>query len=174
MIVKLSAEELALVGAKDATDFNAKFAAFVSAAKQMESVMADQPTIASLVSRIDDLEKLPQGATEARVKELITAESVVPIRTFLSTDEGKRIIGAESSRITMEALAAVSTSPNKPSPAAATPAAADVSALEASGEYEKAFPMLPAETRADFADAKSYAAFAKANRKGAVLINQKN
>lgn len=174
MIVKLTSEQITKLGAKDPADASVKLAAFFIASAQLETVMAEQPTLAALETRIAALEKLPAAVTEARVKEIVTAESSVPIKTFISSVEGKQLIGAEASRITMEALSNVGTIPAKPSPAAATPTAGTVADLEAAGEYEKSFALLPESERADFLDAKSYASFQKANRKGAVQLHQKN
>lgn len=169
IIVKLTAEDIALVGAKDGTEFAAKFPAFAATAKRMESVMAEQPTIAALEARIKTLETAAPAITETRVKELITAETAVPIKTFLTGAEGKTIIGAEASRIVMEAMAASGTTPAKPSPAA--PGADNPEQLEAAGEYEKAFAASK-DIRAEFSSWQHYAAFAKANSAGRITFNR--
>lgn len=169
MLVKLTADQIAKLGAKDPADAAVKLAAFFIASAQLETVMAEQPTLAALETRIAALEKLPDSLTEARVREIVTAESAVPIKTFISSAEGKQLIGAEASRITMEALAGVSTIPAKPSPA---PAAADnVEQLEAAGEYEKAFNASK-DLRAEFDTWTQYAAFAKANKSGRITFNR--
>ena len=169
MIVKLTADQIAKLGAKDPADASIKLTAFFSAAAQLETVMAEQPSLAALESRIAALEKVPCGTTEARVKELISAESNVPIKTFIASDEGKKLIGAEASRVLMEGQAAIGTAPLKPSPA---PALADnATDLEAAGEYEKAFAASK-EIRAEFPDAKCYAAYAKANKSGRIRFNR--
>ncbi len=134
--------------------------------------MANQPDFSSLETRIKTLESAA-GITEARVKELIGAETAVSIKTFLAGDEGKMLIKTEASKTVMEAMAATGTTPNKPSPASAAPPETQAANFEAAGDYEKAFTLLPESERADFLDAKSYAAFQKANRKGAVILNER-
>lgn len=169
MLVKLTADQIAKLGAKDPADASVKLTAFFSAAAQLETAMANQPDFASLESRIAALEKVPCGTTEARVKELITAESAVPIKTFIASVEGKQLIGAEASRVVMEAQASIGTTPAKPSPAA--PGAESVTDMEAAGEYEKAFAASK-DLRAEFPSAKHYAAFAKANSEGRIVFNR--
>lgn len=170
MLVKLTAEQIAKLGAKDPADASAKLTAFFAANAQLETAMDNQPDFASIESRIKSLESAAPAITEARVKELIGAEANVPIKAFLSGDEGKKLIGAESSRVTMELMGATGTTPVKPAPAASAPIGGDANSLIAAGKFEEAFPLLPAEARADFADAKSFAAYQKAMNKGAVLI----
>lgn len=59
--------------------------------------------------------------TEARITELVTAGVTsgvaASMTTWAASDAGKKTIGAEASRITMEAMAAVGTTPVKPAPA---------------------------------------------------------
>lgn len=59
--------------------------------------------------------------TEARITELVTAGVTsgvaASMTTWAASEGGKKVIGAEASRITMEAMAAVGTAPVKPAPA---------------------------------------------------------
>ena len=110
------------------------------------------------------------GATEAQVQEMISVAISEGFKTFASSEDGKKILGAQASRITMEALASVGTVPAKPAPASSveTPQAA-FEALEKQGKFEEAYAHLPANEKRDF-NPKTYAAFRKANAAGAIRI----
>ena len=125
MIVKLTSEQVKLIGATDAKDFSEKFLAFVQEANELKD-MADSPVDTSaLEKRIADLEASAKTfTTEARVTTLVTEGATKTLNDWATSDAGKKIIGAEASRITLEAIAAIGTTPAKPSPAnPATPPA---------------------------------------------------
>ncbi len=166
MILKLTSAQIAAVGAKDESEFSAKFDAFVANAKQMETVMANSPDPSDLEARIEALEKNPVALSEARVKELISSECAVPIKTFIGSTDGKALIFAEASRAVVETSAATGTTPAKDSPAPAGKADAAADLVKA-GKFEEAYAA-SAELQAEFPDAKCYAAFAKAESQGRV------
>lgn len=175
-IVKLTKEEMALVGASSASEFSAKLSAFCVAAKQLETAMADQPDFKTLENRIVAIETSVNGIpTDARIGEIVGASvsTAVPnaMTAWASSDAGKKLIGAEASRITMAAFAAIGTQPVKPAPAGVESQAGEpVTNLIAQGKFEEAYPLLTAEAQAEFGDAKAYAAFQKANAKGLVRV----
>jgi len=169
-IVKLEDSMLALVGASTPEEFPGKLTAFVNASKQIEKVMAEQPDFKSLESRIAALEAKPQ-LTEARVGEILGASVANAVTTFAASDAGKKAIGAEASRITMEALANVGTHPVKGSAAPAEPAANTATGLIASGKYEEAFAASP-ELQAEFPSAKHFATFAAAEAGGRIQFSK--
>lgn len=129
--------------------------------------MADIVSLESLEKRIAALEKTP--LTEDRVKELISAESGTAanaaVKTFAASDEGKKVIGAEASRITSEALASVGTTPVKPAPASAQQPT--IKELVAAGKHEEAWAASE-ELQKEFSDAKLYAAYAKGVASGKI------
>lgn len=116
-IVKLSEAQMALVGAKTADEFPERLTAFHAANKQIETVLAKAPDLTALESKISALEKsiLP----EARISEIASASAAAAVSAFVSGEEGRKVIGAEASRITMEALANVGTQPVKSAPVTA-------------------------------------------------------
>lgn len=172
MLAKLTSEMLAMVGATTVAEFPEKFAAFTKLAQENASAMAqNQTTLETLQASITALEgKL---LTEARVKEIVGAESATAIATWSGSDAGKKIIGAESSRITMEALASVGTTPAKPAPVSADATnATAIQNLEAQGKFEEAWAV-DKNIQAEFPSAKGYAAFRRAQFNGQVRIATK-
>lgn len=163
-IIKLSDEVLALIPGATKENFSEKFTAFHRAAKEMETAMAAQPDFAALEGRIAKLESATPaaGVTEARVKELVTAE--------LGSDASKKsieaIAQAKASATVIEASAATGTQPVKPAPA---PAAGEtnVKDLISAGKFEEAYAA-SAELQKEFPDAKCFAAYAKSEAAGRV------
>jgi len=181
-IVKLTKEDMTLVGASSPSEFPDKLRAFAAASKKLETAMAETPDWKSFESRIVALETaIKTIPTEARIGEIVgtsVANSVPTSMTaWASSEAGKKLIGAEASRITMEAFAATGTQPAKPAPASADAQAGADAAKNfiAQGKFEEAYPLLTEEARAEFPDAKCYAAFQRANSKGQVRIaNSRN
>jgi hypothetical protein len=123
-MVKITSEMLALVGAKTDAEFPEKFTAFVTKAKENETLMAEkQVTLESLQTSITALEG--KILTEARVKEICGESATSAISTWAGSEGGKKIIGAEASRVVMEASAATGTAPAKPAPTSTEPAAVE-------------------------------------------------
>lgn len=174
MLANITNEMLAAVGAKTAAEFQDKISTFAKTAQENASAMAqNQVTLESLQASITALEgKL---ISEDRIKEICGESATASIATWAGSEAGKKIMGAEASRITAEALANVGTTPAKPAPAAAggeTPEQ-KAAALVAAGKYEEAYA-LDATAKRDFISAKTYAAYMKANGQGAVRITTKN
>lgn len=167
-IVKLSDDQLALIGAS-ASDFPQKFSAFIAEFEKNKTTMADpNPDYAALEKRVLTLERdLLQGIT--RIQSLETRPAP------LAEDAIKAVAKIEASRVTAEALAAIGTTPVKPTPAAAdlneTPEA-KAKALIKAGKFEEAYEANPA-LRAEFQNAKEFAAYCRAGRKGAFRISQR-
>jgi len=165
MVAKVTTEMLAAVGAKSADEFTAKFSAFIADAKLMAEKSV---TLESLQASITALEgKL---ISEARVKELVAegsgAAATSAISAWSASAEGKKIIGAESSRICMESLAAVGTQPAKPAPVGN--AGVDNSkGLIAQGKFKEVYAATPALQK-DFSSAETYEAYMKAVAAGHV------
>ena len=153
------------VGAENVADFEAKLTAFIAEANSAKTFMAEnQVTLESINAKLTALEG--KILTEDRVKAIV-GETTGPaatnaVKAWATSEEGKKIIGAESSRISMEALANVGTQPAKPAPVGASgndTAEDKAKTLIAQGKFEEAFPLLPASERADFMGAKSYGAY---------------
>lgn len=159
------------IGCEKAEDFEAKFAAFIQESATAKTFMAEnKTTIESLEQRIKALED-GKFVSESRVTEIVSGETTKAVSAWADSEAGKKKIGAEASRITMEAIANVGTMPAKPAPAAAgaeTPEA-KARALEAEGKFEEAYK-LDKNLQAEFPSAKSYAAYAKAAGMGQVKI----
>jgi hypothetical protein len=92
------------------------------------------------------------------------------VKDFIAT-EARTLAKAEASRVVVEALAAVGTSPAKPSPAAAD-MHASASNLIAAGKYEEAWAADPKLQR-EFLTASSCAAFFRAQKRGGIAIPTK-
>lgn len=122
------------------------------------------PDISTLASRIEALEKAQ--LTEAKVKELATAEAKTVVVDYVASDDGKKAIGAEASRVAMAALGSAGTMPAKPTPASTEP---DAKSLISAGKFEEAYAA-STELQAQFPDAANYAAFAAAQAAGKVRI----
>lgn len=171
MMVNLSDDVLAAMGAKTPAEFSSKLAELVTAS-QTKSIMAEQTTnFETLEKRIAALEGA-KPLTEARVSELMTASLKPALSDWAASVEGKQLIGAEASRITAAALAAVGTNPAKPTPANAelVEAADRIAALEKGGKFEEAYALLPAADRGQFLGPKSYGAFRRAQMRGQVRL----
>lgn len=166
MIVQISPELMAAVGATTATEFPDKLSAFIAESTKAKSSML---TLEALATRIEALEKKPTaeavaGITEARVTEIVTAA--------LANDTTKATIKAEASKVFLDAGAATGTHPVKPSPANPTPTANATADLIKAGKYEEAYAGDKA-LQAEFTDAKNFAAYAKANAAGQIRISNK-
>lgn len=184
-MVKLTAETLALVGATGAADFSEKLSAFCAKAKENETAMAEQTNAieqlqtlaAALRTDLNALKASAINAEQCDARIDARCERHIPVTTaaiesWSASQNGKKIIGAEASRITVEALAAVGVNPAKPSPAPA--AGSDTpeqkaAALVAEGKYEEAY-RLDKNAQAEFVTAKSYAAFMR-NRNSVKITN---
>lgn len=174
MLAKITSEMLAAVGAANVAEFPDKFAAFAKTAQENQTFMAESKvTLESLQQSITALEG--KILTDARVKEIVGAETTSAISTWAGSEGGKKIIGAEASRITAEALANVGTQPAKPAPIGAagndTPEQ-KAAALISEGKFEEAYK-LDKSLQAEFINGKSYAAFMRASGSGAVRITTK-
>lgn len=161
---------VAKLGATDAADGATKLSAFFATAATNEKFMADSKvTLETLQASLTALEG--KIVTEARIKEICGTSATEAISTWAASDAGKKIIGGEASRITMEALANVGTQPAKPAPAGNQDAAATVKGLIAEGKYAEAWA-LDKNLQAEFPTAGVYAAYAKAEANGRVSVNQ--
>jgi len=166
-IVKLEDQMLALVGAATPEEFPAKLTAFVSTATHIsKEFMAEKKELQDFEARISALEAKPQ-LTEARVGEILGASVSKAVTDFASSDAGRKVIGAEASRITMEALASVGTQPVKGSAAPAEPAANTATGLIAAGKFEEAFAASK-ELQAEFPSAKHFTSYARAEAAGRI------
>jgi len=176
MLAKISAEVMKAIGAETASEVDSQMSAFIAEANKNKTSMAEnQVTLESIQKSVTALEgKL---LTEDRVRALITeqfnAASTKAVSDFLASDAGKKIIGAEASRVVMEAHAAIGTTPAKPSPAPSAGGSAEEQskALIAVGKYEEAFPLLSAAERSEFLGPKSYAAYMR-NRGNTVITSK--
>src|SRR4051812_6979392 len=115
MLAKISSENLKAVGAKDAAEFDAALTKFIAESNLMAE---NKVTLESLQASIVALEG--KIISEDRIKTIV-GEATGPAATkaigdWAASDAGKKIIGGEASRITMEALANVGTQPAKPAP----------------------------------------------------------
>lgn len=176
MLINVSAETLASVGATGAADFSEKLSAFAAEHQKFKLMAENSPDISAITKRLDALEARPV-ITEARITELVTAgvtSAVAPAMTaWAGSDAGKKLIGAEASRIVMEAQAGTGTSPLKPSPApAAQDPASQVKNLITAGKFEEAYALLSAEDQREYGDAGSYAGYMKNQNR--VKIVQRN
>jgi len=160
-----------MVGAESPEQFASKLEAFHVEHQNLLTTMADKPDFSALEKRIADLESRPL-ITEARISEMLKASVSASIETFAASDAGKKIIGAEASRVASTALASVGTQPVKPAPVAAeeTPEQR-LAALTQAGKHEDAYAQSPALQR-EFLSAKQYAAFMRANARGQVRVAQ--
>jgi hypothetical protein len=173
-LVKISEETLALIGATGVSDFPEKLSAFITKAKTDATFMAESKvTLETLQQSLTALEG--KILTEAKVKEIVGAETTSAITAWSGSEAGKKIIGAESSRIAMEALASVGTIPAKPAPA---PAAGNetpeqkAAALIAEGKFEEAYK-LDEKLRAEFPSAAHFAAYARNSGSVKITANRK-
>ena len=172
-VVKLTSEEFASIGASGPGDFKEKLSDFVTKAKSM-SDQSEQ--ITALLDRVSKLENSVKAfATESRVTELVTTgattTATTAIKAWAESDEGKKIIGAEASKITMAAIAGVGTVPVKssPAPAGAESTEKQIEGLHKAGKHEDAFALLPAsEQMLWLGGAKAYAAYFRANGRGQI------
>ena len=163
MLLKVSAEQLALVGAATAEEFPAKLSEKV---KSMGDVSADisalTQTVNTLAKTVGDLQStVSKCPTESRVTELVTAGVTSSMNAWASSPEGEKLIGAKASKIAMDALGSVGTVPVKAAPLAPEQTlVSQAETLLAGGKFEEAFPMLKRDKQAEFADSpKVYAAF---------------
>jgi hypothetical protein len=117
-----------------------------------------------LQHRLDELAALTPGITEAKVKEIVAA--AIP-------RDVQAIAHNVASRTVVEALAAIGTSPAKPTPvgSAETPEV-QASSLITAGKYEEAWAADPKLQR-EFLSASSCAAFFRAQKRGGVSIATK-
>jgi hypothetical protein len=169
MLANVTVENLQAIGASDVADFQNKFSALLTEHNRLKSMAESSPDLSALTKRIEALEAKP-NLTEARVSELVTAGVTPAITSWAASDDGKKLIGAQASKITMEAMAAVGTQPVKPSPAPAL-AGDQFDNLEAQGKFAEAYALKP-ELRAEFPDAGSYASYRKNAHK--VRISNRN
>jgi hypothetical protein len=164
MLAKLLSEHLAAIGAKDVSEVSSKLTEFIAEHNRIKT-MADNAPVPVTEARVNELisAAVKPLLTEARATELITSTIATAIPAAMSawagSEGGKKLIGAEASRITAEAMAATGTVPVKPAP---TPAGGvdDVEALEAAGKYEEAYAK-SRNIQAEFPSAANYAAFRK-------------
>jgi hypothetical protein len=118
MVVKISAETLKAIGAETASDFEAKLSAFITEANQNKLSMAENTTtIAELQASIKALEGKIVG--EDRIKTICAESATSAVSTWAGSEAGKKLIGGEASRVAIEALANVGTTPARPAPASA-------------------------------------------------------
>lgn len=156
---------LAAIGVTGAHDVHEKFNAFITEANKNKLSMAEnQTTIADLQASIKSLEgKL---LTEARVKEICGESATSVIAAWAGSEAGKKIIGGEASRITMEALASIGTTPAKPAPVGGS-GNDNSKDLVAQGKFKEAYAANPALVQT-FSTAESYEAYMKAVAAGHV------
>jgi len=163
MLAKISAEVMKAIGAESASEVDSQMSAFIAEANKNKASMAEnQVTLQTLQASVTALEgKLGNLLTEARVKEICGTATTEAIKAWATSDEGKKIIGAEASKIALDANAAIGTQPAKPAPAPAAGGTSEDQAktLIAAGKYEEAYALLPAAEKADFVSAKNYAAY---------------
>src|SRR6185312_8620606 len=121
MLAKISAEVMKAIGAESASEVDSQMSAFIAEANKNKASMAEnQVTLQTLQASVTALEgKLGNILTEARVKEICGTATTDAITAWAASDAGKKIMGAEASRVVMESNAAIGTIPAKPSPAAA-------------------------------------------------------
>jgi hypothetical protein len=156
MVANIS-EDLTL-GAKNPAEFSTALASLISENNRLKSMAESSPDLSALTKRIEALEAKP-NLTEARVGELVTAGVTPAITSWAGSEVGKKAIGSEASRITMEAMAAIGTQPVKPSPA---PVVTGNSFRISKRRASLLKPMRSSrELRAEFPDAGSYAAYRK-------------
>lgn len=169
MIVKLTVEQLALIGATTAEDFASKLESYCANVGKIEASM---PKLSTENTDLKATLQKIEGAllTEASVKTIIASDVPGLAKAYLASDEGKALIKAESSRVFLEAHAGTGTAPLKPSPAPADPAL-KVTELLAAGDFEAAYAASK-DLQAEFPNAKVFAAYARAEHEGRVLLNK--
>lgn len=162
MVVKLTGDSetaiMQAIGCTGANDFASSLTAFITKAQSNETFMAESKvTLETLAGSITALEgKL---LTEDRVKAICGESTTTAIATWAGSEAGKKIIGAESSRICMETLGNVGTTPVKPAPAGtAETEESKVAGLIAEGKFEDAWKA-DKGLRTEFITSKSYAAY---------------
>lgn len=162
------------LGATTPEGFSANLDSILQENKQLKAMAETAPDLSAIEKRIAALEQRPQ-ITESRITELVTAGVTsgvaASMTTWAASDAGKKVIGSEASRITMEAMAAIGTAPVKVSPAPVV-TGNSISELEAQGKFAEAYALLTAEQKLDFGDAGSYAAYQKNRNK--VRITTRN
>lgn len=111
------------LGATNPAEFSVNLANLIQENKELKSMAesaATKPDLSAFENRIAALEaSVKLIPTEARISELVTASVTSSMTAWAGSVDGKKLIGAEASRITMEAMAATGTTPVKPSPAGA-------------------------------------------------------
>lgn len=177
MIIKLSAECLAAVGAKTADEFPSRLAALLNTCSGMAAKITGletgfataTETIGNLETALDTAEKTitaqagkittletavgnPAAMTEARIKTIATEAA-----TIAGSSEAMKAIGATGN----------GAPPAPPSNNAG--AATGTAALIAAGKFEEAWTA-DKNVQAEFPTAKGYAAFMRAQSNGQVRI----
>lgn len=170
MLIKLTAEQVALIGATGPEDFQAKLEAYAANVKRIESAMEKTTSEnTNLKGQLEAFEK--RVAKLESVTPLTSADGAVLIKSYLEGTEGKGLIKGEASRVFLEAHASTGTTPLKPTPAAAD-AATETDNLIKAGNYEGAWARSK-DLQAEFPDAKCYAAYARLESQGRVKISSK-
>jgi len=169
VIVKLTLEQLALVGATNETDFAEKLTAYCANVKKLETSMSTlTDDNSALVARLKAVEDRPVMTAE-QVKQIATEASSGAVTLYLASDAGKGLIKAEASNVFLQAHAGTGTQPLKPSPAPADPAN-KAQELLAAGDFEAAYAASK-DLQAEFPTAKVFVAYARAEKEGRVKLN---
>jgi len=172
MLVKLSSEMLAIIGgANNAAEGADKLSAYLKTAKENATAMAEnKSTQESFEASLKAMEERLSAKID-KVDSGISGKAESAISAWSASAEGKKIIGAEASRICMESLAAVGTQPAKPAPVGATDTTTTAKGLIAEGKFEEAYA-LDKDIRAEFPSAKHFATYARAEAEGRVSFSK--
>lgn len=174
-MLKLSAEQLAALGAKNHEE---------AAAKLVAAVVA-QPDVAQLTQSVNGFKAELKAATETITNlqsKLSTAETslsaatnkIAALESVTSADKLKAVAREEATNVLGAAGAPIQNAvpPNPTTPQ--QPQKTEADALIAQGKFEEAFAALPSDhkDRKDFSSAGNYAAFMRASGAGRVAIYQ--
>jgi hypothetical protein len=114
MLVKMTDDLIATLGATDPKDCAVKISALIKDHETLTKSMSEQTTnFEARIKAIEDGLLTLQTSLPGNISGAVTSG----MTAWATSDAGKRLIGAEASRITAEALAAVGTTPAKPTPA---------------------------------------------------------
>lgn len=168
MLVKILQAHLDAVGAKDESEFAARFSAYVAEVTKNKTSMSEtNSTIEALATEVANLKSELAEVKAFLPKEKTFAEA---FNVAIDSEPIKKKVGAEASRIASDAISAAGIVPVKPAPAAAASGDDSVKGMIEAGEYEKAFSASK-DLQAEFPSAKHFATYAKAAADGRVKFS---
>ena len=161
-MIKISAQDLASIGATDADGF---ISALLAKVKSLE-------TVANSAAGLSEMCKSLTTDLAAANGKIATLETKLAAVQPMDEAKVKSLAEGAASRITTEALAKVGQNVLPSAPA--DPGAKDgVANMIAAGDYEGAYNASN-EIKAEFSSAKTYAAYMKASKSGNVRLFEKS